>query len=139
MTITTWIATHIDGSTCTITTTSANCPENHSYTQAADAPGTKGLLITMAGELALAGFNRLEDYQRAVGGDIETLTLDASHDIIANAEGLRHRLPINPLGSAIAQSPLGGDIIIIGADNSSGEFVDIDQTVVDRIRRWSGA
>lgn len=87
MTITTWIATHSDGTTCTVATTTADCSHNHTYTAPTEAPGTKGLLITTAGELAIAAFAELEDYQRAVGGYIETVSLDDRHDLIANEEG----------------------------------------------------
>lgn len=138
-TITAWIATHSDGTTCTVATTTADCPHNHSYALPAEAPGTKGLLITTAGELAIAAFAELEDYQRAVGGYIETVTLDDRHDLIANEEGLIHRLPLNILASAIAQRPLVGDVVIVGADNTTGDFVDVDDTIVDRVRRLSGA
>ena len=96
MTITAWIATHSDGTTCTIATTTANCPQNHAYTVPAEAAGTKGLLITTGGELAIAAFAGLEDYQRAVGGYIETVSIDDHTDIVANEEGLIHRLPLPP-------------------------------------------
>ena len=138
-TITAWIATHSDGKTCTVATTTADCPHNHTYTLPTETPGTKGLLITTAGELAIAAFAELEDYQRAVGGYIETVTLDDRHDLIANEEGLIQRLPLNILASAIAQRPLVGDVVIVGADNASGDFVDVDDAIVDRIRRLSGA
>lgn len=134
-TITTWIATHSDGTTCTVATTAANCPHNHTYTLPAEAPGAKGLLITTAGELAIAAFAELEDYQRAVGGYIETVSIDDRHDLIANEEGLIHGLPLNLLASAIAKRPLVGDAVLIGVDNASGDFVDVDDALVDGIRR----
>lgn len=130
MTITTWIATHSDGTTCTVATTTADCPHNHRYATPAETAGTKGLLITTAGELAIAAFAELEDYQRAVGGYIETVTIDDRHALIANEEGLIHRLPINPLASAIV-----GDVVLVGTDDASGEFVDVDDSLVDGIRR----
>jgi hypothetical protein len=135
MTITTWIATHSDGTTCTVATTTADCPHNHRYATPAETAGTKGLLITTAGELAIAAFAELEDYQRAVGGYIETVTIDDRHALIANEEGLIHRLPINPLASAIAQRPIVGDVVLVGTDDASGEFVDVDDSLVDGIRR----
>ncbi|WP_061018323.1 DUF3846 domain-containing protein [Microbacterium sp. CCH5-D1] len=135
MTITAWIATHSDGTTCTVATTTANCPHNHTYTAPTDAPGTKGLLITTAGELAIAAFAELEDYQRAVGGYIETVSLDDRHDLIANEEGLIQRLPMNLLASTIAKRPLVGDVVIVGFDDASGDFVDVDDSIVDSIRR----
>lgn len=139
MTTTGWIATHSDGTTCTVATTTANCPQNHSYTVSADAAGTKGLLITTGGELTIAAFADLEDYQRAVGGYIETVDIDERHDIVANEEGLIHRLPLNILASAIAKRPIVGDVVIVGVDNDSGEFVDVDNALVDRIRRTTPA
>ncbi len=138
-TITAWIATHSDGATCTVATTTANCPRNHNYTTPTEATGTKGLLITTAGELAIAAFAELEDYQRAVGGYIETVSLDDRHDIVANEEGLSHGLPLNLLASRIAKRPLLGDVVIIGANNATGDFVDIDDTLVDSIRRSTAA
>ncbi|MEV8135189.1 DUF3846 domain-containing protein [Microbacterium aurantiacum] len=139
MTITAWVATHSDGTTCTVATTTANCPHNHTYTAPTDAPGTKGLLITTAGELAIAAFAELEDYQRAVGGYIETVNLDDRHDLIANEEGLIQRLPMNLIASAIAKRPLVGDVVIVGFDDASGDFVDVDDTIVDSIRRTLSA
>ena len=138
-TITAWIATHSDGTTCTVATTTADCPHNHTYTAPAEAPGTKGLLITTAGELAIAAFGELEDYQRAVGGDIESVSLDNRHDLVVNEEGLIHRLPLNYLASAVARRPLVGDVVLIGVDNTSGDFVDVDDTMIDIARRILGA
>jgi len=139
MTITTWIATHSDGTTCTVATTTADCSHNHTHTAPTEAPGTKGLLITTTGELAIAAFAELEDYQRAVDGYIETVSLDDHHDLIANEEGLIQHLPMNLLASAIAKRPLVGDVVIVGFDDASGDFVDVDDSIVDSIRRTLNA
>lgn len=79
------------------------------------------------------------DYQRAVGGYIETVSLDDRHDLIANEEGLIQRLPMNLLASAIAKRPLVGDVVIVGFDDASGHFVDVDDSIVDSIRRTLSA
>ena len=140
MTIRTEIATHSDGTTCAIATTTGTCDRNHTYTETAEpAEGAKGILITTAGEVIVAAFTGLADYQRAVGGWITTVELDEHHDMIANDEGLIERLPLNYRASVIAGRPLVGNVVIIGCDNTSGEFVDIDERLVARVRRTVGA
>lgn len=130
------IATHSDGTVCEIATTTGDCPSNHAYSAAAvPAAGVKGLLITTEGQVAVAAFNGLEDYQRAVGGYIETVELDGGHDLIANEEGLIQRLPLNRLASTIAQRPIVGNAILIGFQASTGEFVDVDEDLADSIRQ----
>lgn len=135
------IATHSDGTTCTIATTTGDCPSNHKYTAAAEpAAGTKGLLITTDGQLTIAAFADLADYQRAVGGYIETVELeDGQHDLIVNEEGLLIGLPFNQLASVIGHRPLVGNAVLVGFNRSSGEHVDVDADLVDKIRAAVGS
>lgn len=141
MTITNEIATHSDGTTCTLATTTGDCPDNHNYTAASEpAPGTKGLLITTDGQLTITAFADLSDYQRAVGGLIETVELeDGRHDLIVNEEGLIIRLPLNQLASMIGRRPLVGNAVLVGFDPRTGENVDVDENLVNKIRSAVGS
>jgi hypothetical protein len=139
MTINNEIATHSDGTSCAIATSTGDCSRNHTYAAAAEpAEGVKGLLITTAGEIAIGAFADLADYQRAVGGYITTVDIDERHNMIANDEGLIQQLPFNLLASAIARRPLVGNVVIVGSDNAAGKFVDVDEHLVDGIRRATG-
>jgi len=93
---------------------------------------TKGLLIATDGQVTDATFTCLEDYQRAVGGWIETVNIGNNHDLIANEEGLIQQLPINPLASLIARRPIVGPAVVVGFKSS--EFVDIDDEIAVTIR-----
>ncbi|WP_417541404.1 DUF3846 domain-containing protein [Microbacterium maritypicum] len=135
-TLTNEIATHSDGTICATATTTADCPHNHTYTAAeTPATGVKGLLVSTTGEIAIAAFTELEDYQRAVGGYITTVELDERHDAIANDEGLIYKLPFNLLASMLTRRPLVGNVVIVGFDRRTGEFVDVDPSVVEHARR----
>jgi len=46
---------------------------------------------------------------------------------------------MNLLASAIAKRPLVGDVVIVGFDDASGDFVDVDDSIVDSIRRTLSA
>lgn len=141
MTISNEIATHSDGTTCTLATTTGDCPDNHTYTAASEpAPGTKGLLITTDGQLTITAFADLADYQRAVGGYIETVELeDGRHDLIVNEEGLIIGLPLNPLASMIGRRPLVGNAVLVGFNPRSGENLDVDEELVNKIRTAVGS
>lgn len=141
------IATHADGTTCELATTTGSCPLHHRYTAAATpANGVKGLLITPLVQTSIGSYGNLEhgesglaDYQRAVGGWITTLQLDEHHDMIVNDEGIEKRLPLNLLATAIAAQhghgqPLLGNAVIVGVDHTKGEFVDIDPEFVAAVR-----
>jgi len=135
-TLTNETATHSDGTTCAIATTSADCPLNHTYAAAeTPAAGVKGLILSTTGEVAIAAFADLADYQRAVGGYITTVQLDERHDVIANDEGLIYKLPFNTLASVLARQPLVGNVVIVGFNRGTGEFGDVSQSIVDGIRR----
>lgn len=130
------IAAHSDGTICTIATTTGDCPFNHDYTPAtSSAAGVKGLLITTDGQVAVTAFGGLEDYQRAVGGYIETVELGNGHDLVANEEGLIYQLPFNQVASMVSQRPILGNAILIGFQRSSGGFVDVDEDLADKIRQ----
>jgi len=79
--------------------------------------------------IAVHTFAGLTDYQRAVGGYIETVTLNGNHDMIVNEEGRLQRLPFNRIASAIAvrhgiAGLLVGPAIIVG--HARGEFTNAD-------------
>jgi len=97
---------------------------------------TKGLLITTTGQVSDASFIGLEDYQRAVGGYIETVDIDGGHNLIANEEGLIRQLPFNRLASLIARRPIVGDAVVVGFKGS--EFVDINEELAGTIRSIAG-
>ncbi|KDA04635.1 hypothetical protein DC31_05755 [Microbacterium sp. CH12i] len=97
---------------------------------------TNGLLITTGGQVTDATFTGLEDYQRAVGGYIETVDIDGNHDLIANEEGLIQQLPLNRLASLIARRPIVGNAVVVGFKSS--EFVDIDDELAGTIRSLAG-
>ena len=76
--------------------------------------------------------NRLKDLQSAVGGYIEAVTIAEDAVLLCNEEGRLLRLPHNVrfLGEDFV-----GPILIVGADNKSGEFTDLSPVGMNLLLR----
>ena len=88
-----------------------------------------GLVIN--GKLSMnEGLPNLEQMQAVVGGLIETAYRGATNrknitvDIYCNEEGLILDLPVSVL-RRVDMSPIAGNLIIVGGDNSTGETASL--------------
>lgn len=100
----------------------------------------KGLLIPADPELPIEirEFNKLEDYQAAVGGWIEAVdVLPLGITTYVNEEGLLINLPFNSRATFLwwyelphirHQVRLVGDAVIVGLPDGDGEMTDIPGT-----------
>ncbi|MCI7222575.1 MAG: DUF3846 domain-containing protein [Erysipelotrichaceae bacterium] len=97
----------------------------------------KGLLIKPDETPSLIEFEEsLENLQRYVGGNIEIIQPfeDDDVDVIINEEGKLNGLPLNRLltskGNII--DALMGDILIVGANNETGETISIPKEKIGK-------
>ena len=97
----------------------------------------KGLLIKPDETPSLIEFEEsLENLQRYVGGNIEIIQPfeDDDVDVIINEEGKLNGLPLNRLltskGNII--DALMGDILIVGANNETGETISIPEEKIGK-------
>lgn len=93
----------------------------------------KALLIDSCGARAIDIENKLEAFQEAVDGYIETVTLEPDEVVmIVNEEGLLRGLGINPLATALYGSAIVGVAVVVGIDGE--EFCDVPQSFENAIR-----
>lgn len=86
----------------------------------------KALLIDSCGARAIDIENKLEAFQEAVDGYIETVTLVPDEVVmIVNEEGLLRGLGINPLATALCGSAIVGVALVVGIDGE--EFCDVPE------------
>ena len=86
----------------------------------------KALLLDGSGARAVDIENKLEAFQEAVDGYIETLTLVPDEVVmIVNEEGLLRGLGINPLATALYCSAIVGVAVVVGIDGE--EFCDVPE------------
>ena len=91
----------------------------------------KALLLDGSGARAIDIENKLEAFQEAVDGYIETLTLVPDEVVmIVNEEGLLRGLGINPLATALYGSAIVGVAVVVGVDGE--EFCDVPERYLRR-------
>lgn len=91
----------------------------------------KALLLDGSGARAIDIENKLEAFQEAVDGYIETLTLVPDEVVmIVNEEGLLRGLGINPLATALYGSAIVGVAVVVGIDGE--EFCDVPERYLRR-------
>ena len=97
----------------------------------------KALLLDGSGARAIDIENKLEAFQEAVDGYIETLTLVPDEVVmIVNEEGLLRGLGINPLATALYGSVIVGVAVVVGIDGE--KFCDIPEEYACHIKlRWA--
>ena len=88
----------------------------------------KALLLDGSGARTIDIENKLEAFQEAVDGYIETVTLDNGVVLICNEEGKLRDMPYNfthrqMFGAIPLQYPIFGTVIACGAEGD--EFADI--------------
>lgn len=66
--------------------------------------------------------------QAWVGGDIEEI-FTPSGLMVVNTDGLRHRLPINPLASELAGLPIFGDVLVTGGADEEGNLLPYKKAI----------
>ena len=77
--------------------------------------------------------NKLEAFQAAVDGYIETLQLIPDKVVmIVNEEGLLRGLAPNPFASAVAGTMIVGNALVVGVDGE--EFTDIPKEIAHQIK-----
>lgn len=76
--------------------------------------------------------NKLEEYQKVVGGYIECVTLNNSDSVIlvCNEEGKVDGLPLN---RDIGYDIIAGTFFVVGDDYENGEFVSLTD---DQIKKY---
>ena len=91
----------------------------------------KALLLDGSGARAIDIENKLEAFQEAVDGYIETVTLVPDEVVmIVNEEGLLRGLGINPLATALYGSAIVGVTVVVGIDGE--EFCDVPERYLRR-------
>lgn len=91
----------------------------------------KALLLDGSGARAIDIENKLEAFQEAVDGYIETVTLVPDEVVmIVNEEGLLYGLGINPLATALYGSAIVGVAVVVGIDGE--EFCDVPERYLRR-------
>lgn len=91
----------------------------------------KALLLDGSGARAIDIENKLEAFQEAVDGYIETVTLVPDEvAMIVNEEGLLRGLGINPLATALYGSAIVGVAVVVGIDGE--EFCDVPERYLRR-------
>lgn len=91
----------------------------------------KALLLDGSGAHAIDIENKLEAFQEAVDGYIETVTLVPDEVVmIVNEEGLLRGLGINPLATALYGSAIVGVAVVVGIDGE--EFCDVPERYLRR-------
>ncbi len=91
----------------------------------------KALLLDGSGARAIDIENKLEAFQEAVDGYIETVTLVPDEVVmIVNEEGLLRGLGINPLATALYGSAIVGVAVVVGIDGE--EFCDVPERYMRR-------
>ena len=86
----------------------------------------KALLLDGSGARAIDIEDKLEAFQEAVDGYIETVTLVPDEVVmIVNEEGLLRGLGINPLATALYGSAIVGVAVVVGIDGE--EFCDVPE------------
>lgn len=91
----------------------------------------KALLLDGSGARAIDIENKLEAFQEAVDGYIETVTLVPDEVVmIVNEEGLLRGLGINPLATALYGSAIVGVAVVVGIDGE--EFCDVPERYLRR-------
>lgn len=91
----------------------------------------KALLLDGSGARAIDIENKLETFQEAVDGYIETLTLVPDEVVmIVNEEGLLRGLGINPLATALYGSAIVGVAVVVGVDGE--DFCDVPERYLRR-------
>lgn len=91
----------------------------------------KALLLDGSGARAIDIENKLEAFQEAVDGYIETVTLVPDEVVmIVNEEGLLRGLGINPLATALYGSAIVGGAVVVGIDGE--EFCDVPERYLRR-------
>lgn len=97
---------------------------------------TTALKIAADGSQTTVEVNKLEDYQREVGGYIQTLPLGEKHILIINEEGKIRELAPNSLATALTSifhsgiayhDYIAGDALIVGENGDN--WVDIDPSM----------
>jgi hypothetical protein len=91
----------------------------------------KALLLDGSGVRAIDIENKLEAFQEAVDGYIETVTLVPDEVVmIVNEEGLLRGLGINPLATALYGSAIVGVAVVVSIDGE--EFCDVPERYLRR-------
>jgi hypothetical protein len=96
----------------------------------------KAILIPVEGEVVLVEQNGLDDLQKFVEGDIESVPYRQDASCYINDQGKLHGMPINRNATALLRKILRpddvivGPMIIVGFDESTGDDLDIP----DRLR-----
>jgi len=107
-----------------------------------------GLFISTSGNAVKATFDSLADYQRAVGGWIECVEIEAAgHEatIYLNEEGKMWSLDKNDAVTALAAGRIfegdyiAGDVAIVGGVDSEGDTLslhpDAATEILDRLKQ----
>lgn len=96
----------------------------------------KALLINDRSVEEIEIENTLKALQKAVDGNIETVTLISGYAVmIVNEERLLRGMPSNLTASAVAARKIVGPALVVGVDGD--EFADIPKDVERRIMaRW---
>lgn len=93
-------------------------------------------------------FNRLEDYQAAVGGPIEAVDLpEIGVTIYANEIGVIQQLPVNSHATLLwwfgrpslrRKAVLVGDVVVVGMPNRAGDTTDVPADLAQSIMNPHG-
>ena len=96
---------------------------------------TRALTVTTTGIIAEVEVRDLTEYQRAVAGYIEPITLPTGSVMYVNEEGRMRGLERNPVAERLAgMRPIVGDVILTGPTNRNGDDTDIPDSEITRVR-----
>ena len=99
-----------------------------------------GIQITVTGDIRIVEFTNdtaLKVMQSVVGGYITGTPISERWwgiiDMVANDEGLLVGLPINPLATLLAGSPIVGDVFVTGVADDEGYTTSVPQEFIDLV------
>jgi hypothetical protein len=88
-----------------------------------------GILIPVEGPVVPITVQSLDDYQSAVGGDIEALELSGGATMYLNDAGKLDGLPLNPratqLSHLMPRDWIVGPVLILGPVDGNGDDTDL--------------
>lgn len=100
---------------------------------------SKAVIIAVDGTQTVADLTRLKEYQDAVGGYIEGLTLPGGGMVYVNEDGQRLGLPVNPTATRILKSVLRfhryivGPVVVVGPTDDDGNVRDVTPLQISKL------
>jgi hypothetical protein len=88
-----------------------------------------GLVVRWSGEVEHKVFRGLEDLQAGVGGYIESVRNNLGVTVYANEEGLLMGLPLNPTATVLCNTPIVGDVVLVGPVDAYGRDTNLPEGI----------